>query len=178
MKNLPTTLTNIVSVSLSQTLFFKSSASVQKATAIIGLGVSIISILGVTAMAQVIATLPLSDNAYERLTFPGSVDGNEVQSSWAQSQSGKTEFCLEASTNVSWWKGIKVFDSQNRNIGLMVTQDDSRLNCMTFDNSQLVGGKLEFWKAKGFGVHTYVETLAINHNNINGKKVTIHWVNE
>ena len=46
MKNLPTTLTNIVSVSLRQALSFKSSASMQKATTIIGLGVSIISILG------------------------------------------------------------------------------------------------------------------------------------
>ena len=129
-------------------------------------------------MAQVIATLPLANNAYERLTFPGSVDGNEVQSSWIQSQSGKTELCLEASTNVSWWKGIKVFDAQGKNIGLMVTQDDSRLNCMSFDNSKLAGGKLEFWKAKGFGVHTHVETLALNHSNIDGKKVTLHWINE
>ena len=104
--------------------------------------------------------------------------GNEDQSALTQSQSGKTEVCLEASSNVSWWKGIKVFDTQGKNIGLMVTQDQSRLNCMTFDNSQLAGGKLELWKAKGFGVHTYVETLALNHSNINGKKVTIHWINE
>ena len=103
MKNLPKTLTNI----LRQNLSFKSSASIQKATVVIGLGVSLIGIVGTTAMAQVIATLPLANNANQRLTFPGSVDGNEVQSSWTQSPRSPSLHTIIASIDV---ETIKVFD--------------------------------------------------------------------
>ncbi|ACB53476.1 unknown [Crocosphaera subtropica ATCC 51142] len=142
--------------------------------AVFSLGFSLASLLGTTMIVNAIEAEYLLLNSYFR------VDGNQLSSTVQPLQnSNVTQFCLQASSNVSWWKGLKILDSQGKQISLIVTENDSRLSCTpNIQNSRLAGGKIEFWKAKTFGAHTYMDSARIDVNQVKGKKITINWINE
>ncbi len=142
--------------------------------AVFSLGFSLASLLGTTMIVKAI------EAEYLLLNNDFRVDGN-LLSSWVQplQNSDVTQFCLKASSHVSWWKGLKILDSQGKLINLIVTQDESRLSCTSdIPNSRLAGGKIEFWKAKTFGAHTYMDSAKIDVNQVKGNKITITWWDE
>lgn len=146
----------------------------QISKAVFNIGFSLASLAGTTMIANAI------QSEYLLLDSSFLVDGNTLQPKVESLQtSDRTQFCLKASSNVSWWKGLKIFNSQGQQISLIVTENDSRLSCTTaISNSSLAGGKIEFWKAKGFGVHSHMDSAKIDASKVKGKKITITWMNE
>ncbi|MDY3552944.1 hypothetical protein R5W24_002034 [Gemmata sp. JC717] len=109
-------------------------------------------------------------------------DGNSVQFNVSDGSPGKITICLSSAQNVTWWKGIKVFGDGSWNaIGLVETQDSSHGPiCVTLDIGQFqaANSRLEFWKAKAFGVHTDMIHYTFDPFQYVGKQLSFIWKND
>lgn len=154
-------------------------------TALFSLGLSVATLLGSASAAIAVPTswlyLPSSGNSQNRYSL--NVDGTgDVEVYWEPIASG-TQVCLEFSGNVSWWKGVKTFDTNNSFLGFVARSDSAgRMQCDTFGAGELgLNGetaKVELWKAKAFGVHTHMSTLLFDPTDVNEKRVVFRWVAE
>lgn len=111
------------------------------------------------------------------------VDGDHdtIETSQSSIDSGYVQFTLEDSSNITWWKGIKVFDSQNNMISLLAMQDQDHGpdSSKKFSLSQFNDSiKVELWKAKFLGIHCCVETAFFKQSECNGKNTTLFWQND
>ena len=164
-------------------------------SALIGFGLSIATTLGTTlGLASMASAVTLSDlflppspgyrNARGELNVvPMNVDGNRVEVFYLDIAEGTTEFCLQLDNDVSWWKGIKVFGRSNALNGFIARTGEARTRqCDSFETSALNSGdgtaRVEIWKAKAFGVHTHVDTLNLDPEIVDGKRVIFVWGNE
>lgn len=171
---------------MSNPLSFSRSTQMPKlAAALCCLGLSLTSVLGSahSARSASISDLYLSPALGSGNSVAMNIDGSrDVKVYWENIKSG-TEFCLELGSNVSWWKGIKIFNSRHSSLGLISRSDNAKRRiCDTFTTAELKEGqsaaKIEFWKAKGFGVHTHMDTLEFSPSSIAGKRVIFNWVKE
>src|SRR5690349_2901033 len=95
------------------------------------------------------------------LPHPGDFntpDRDIISFNLTDGQQGKITFSLSTVPRVTWWKGIKIFGDGTWNaVGLLETQNDNHGPVtQSFDMSQFsdIASRLEFWKAKTFGIHT------------------------
>jgi len=114
-------------------------------------------------------------------TFKVDGDHDTIKTSQSSIDAGYVQFTLEDSPNITWWKGIKVFDSQNNMIALVAMQDqdhgpDSTKKFALSQFSEVI--KVELWKAKFLGVHSCVGTAHFKQSECDGKNTTLFWQND
>ena len=110
-------------------------------------------------------------------------DGDEVEFYVSHdSAPGTLTVALRSGLNIEWWKGIKVFGSDNSiEIGLVETENRSRgpstvtLKVGEFNPGQ---ARLEFWKAKLFGVHTDVAHYTFDPEAFAGQTLNFSWLSD
>ncbi|MGD1864176.1 MAG: hypothetical protein ACFB0D_06440 [Phormidesmis sp.] len=158
----------------------------------LGLGLSIATVLGTasTASAVTLRDVPLPPSAGYRNASTNNIqaesvyiDGNEVKIWYLDIAAGTTEVCLELGNDVSWWKGLKVFGASNTLLSFVARTGEARSRqCDSFSTAALSNGdsigRVDFWKAKAFGVHTHVDTLNLIPEEVNGKQIVFWWVSE
>jgi hypothetical protein len=109
-------------------------------------------------------------------------DGDEVEFFVSDGQRGAVTVVLRSGPAISWWKGIKVFGNGSWNaIGLLETQDHAHgPSTATLDLGDFVGGqsRLEFWKAKTFGVHTDVAHYTFDPVQFAGQTLNFSWMTD
>jgi len=110
------------------------------------------------------------------------VDGNNViKTSQNDIEAGYVQFSLSVASNISWWKGIKIFDKTGNMVALISTQDNdrgpnsSRKMPLGDFGDQI---RLEIWKAKGAGIHWNLDTVWVNLSECSGKNTLFYWVND
>lgn len=114
--------------------------------------------------------LPENQNNYK------SVDNDTIDFATTAGDAGKIRVCL--TSDLTWWKGVKVFGLPGGELGLVETQDRSKgPNCATFDDGEFAPNytKIELLKAKAFGVHTGIETLNFDPRKYSGKTISVRW---
>lgn len=145
--------------------------------------------LAMSLLALTMLTAPLIAKAVETnalpqktggFTLPGDNDSIYLNVSvMDENNKGKIKFCLSSSQNVTWWKGLKVFGNKSWSAAaLLVTQDDDHGEaCRTVSTASLGQNlsRLEFWKAKAFGVHTHMASYTFYPSDLNGKDVHFTW---
>lgn len=154
-------------------------------SALCGLGLSVAVLIGSAngVTAATISELLLPQVPGYAAAYTMNVDGNrDVGVFWEDIGTG-TEFCLSLTENVSWWKGLKIFNENNSLLGFIARTDDARSRqCDSFTASELSAGdgiaKVELWKAKAFGVHTHIDTLEFDPADVEGKRVSFYWISE
>lgn len=109
------------------------------------------------------------------------VDGNTITTTQSGVKAGFLQFSLSSAKNVTWWKGIKVFDNKNNMILLLETTDEDHgpkpsrdFNISDFDD--LI--KVEIWKAKFLGIHCCMSTVFFKKSECLGKNTLLNWENE
>ena len=110
-------------------------------------------------------------------------DGDEVEFYVSHdSQPGTLTVVLRTGPAISWWKGIKVFGNNSWfAIGLLETQDRSHGPItVTLSLQDFVPGqaRLEFWKAKLFGVHTDVAHYTFDPEPFAGQTLNFSWLSD
>jgi len=110
------------------------------------------------------------------------VDGSDtINTSQSDLKKGFIQFSLENTVSMSWWKGIKIFDSQKNMISMIALQDhdhgpDSTKQFTTSQFGDII--TIEIWKAKIFGVHTLIDTISFTKSDCDGKNTTLFWQND
>lgn len=111
-----------------------------------------------------------------------TVDGNNViKTSQSDIENGYVQFTLQVSADITWWKGVKVFNGRGDMVSLLATQDDARgpVSSPKFPKSDFGNQiELEIWKAKALGVHVCVATVYVNMDACSGKNTELYWVND
>jgi hypothetical protein len=121
----------------------------------------------------------VSSASAAELPKPGifrSPDQDKLQLSLSPGQEDSITFCLSTTRGISWWKGVKLFGGQGPTLGLLATTDnDHGPSCRTIPLSEWVEGesKLELWKAKAFGVHTYIATYTFSPKAYAGQRIDL-----
>lgn len=89
-------------------------------------------------------------------------------------------FSFEVNQNITWWKGIKVFNEDGDMICLLSTQDNDKGPKFSkrFSASYCGKVKIEYWKAKAFGVHTHVGTEYIDLGTLRDYNIGFEWEND
>ena len=110
-------------------------------------------------------------------------DGNEVEFFVSNdSKPGTLTVALRSGPAISWWKGIKVFGNNSSfAIGLLETQDQSHGPItVTLSLRDFVPGqaRLEFWKAKAFGVHTDMVHYTFDPEPFAGQTLNFSWLTD
>lgn len=131
-------------------------------------------------------TQPVALNlAYEVLsTDYFKVDGNdEIKKQLIQTPevlSSEIKFSFSKNSNITWWKGIKVFDKDNKELCILHMEDQENGPKSKEFNSSNFGEdiKIEFWKAKAFGAHTHVTTKHFRLSELKGKEIALTWLND
>jgi hypothetical protein len=93
---------------------------------------------------------------------------------------GTIKIRMNTESGVTWWRGIKVFDSRG-NAMLIEKQDGKYLTSDALEvNRGRLGRtvKIELWKAKFLGAHTHMRTLTYDAERLNGRTLTITWNKE
>ena len=89
-------------------------------------------------------------------------------------------FSLTTAHDITWWKGLKVFDKRGM-ISLLSTQDDDHGPKQSpFINISQFGEeiKIEFHKAKGLGIHVRVDTLKLPTLQVKNTEVSFTWLTD
>ena len=75
---------------------------------------------------------------------------------------------------VTWWKGIEA-----DNLVLAQTQDSGFLNLSEISYELFSALQLNLWKAKAFGIHTYMYTVTDAHENMQGgNRYVFNWLSD
>jgi len=102
--------------------------------------------------------IPTGDNA----------DRVRVISDAAYQPGGSTvSLCLEL-VNITWWKGLGVGQTEPT----LEVQDNNKFKCTNVEPQQV---DITFWKAKMLGVHTRLNTAALNLQGYAGHRVRLQW---
>lgn len=114
-----------------------------------------------------------------------SVDNNhdEVLTHYKprSSTNRSVQFSFSVNRNITWWKGIKVFDKNGNMVCMLSTQDSDHgpKYSKKFSLSQFGSKiKVEYWKAKAFGAHTHVGTDYIDLSTISKYDIGFGWKND
>lgn len=109
------------------------------------------------------------------------VDANTITTSQNPIEAGVLSFSLESVKKVTWWKGLKIYDSENNMISLLSTTDQDhgpdtskKFNAGDFDDTI----KVEIWKAKGFGAHCCMKTALFKMTDCVGQNTLLLWKDE
>jgi len=140
-------------------------------------------------MTLAMCTAPLIAQAAETRSLPRASsfkipgDNDLISfSSIVEGKRGYIKFCLSSSKKVTWWKGIKVFgDHTSSAKALLVTQDaDNGPSCRSIKTTDLGENtsRLEFWKAKAFGVHTEMVRYTFYPSHYDGLELDFSWMND
>jgi hypothetical protein len=109
-------------------------------------------------------------------------DGDKVYFYASPGQEGAITIALRSGAGVTWWKGVKVFGSDTGDaIGLVETQDQSHgPNVVSVNMDAFTPGeaRLEFWKAKAFGVHTDVMHYFLQPEEYVGQTLNFSWMTD
>ncbi len=108
------------------------------------------------------------------------VDGNNVieKKLFHNEPSGALGFSF--SSKVDWWKEIRIFDKDGKVIRKFSFENvKDSMESITYDED-LFGDeiKIEFWKAKAFGVHTHVATKYFKKSDIINRRLHFTWMND
>lgn len=89
-------------------------------------------------------------------------------------------FSFNVNQNITWWKGIKVYNDRGEMICLLSTQDNDKgpKYSKKFSTNNLGKVKIEYWKAKAFGVHTHVGTEYIDLATLKDYNISFKWLND
>ena len=96
----------------------------------------------------------------------------------------KTKFCLHATSDITWWKGMNVCDRAGRLVTMREVQDRAKVSCSeplttrsTFPGSNNEAGpiRIRLDKAKQLGVHTPKYVVPRDGESLRGKEVLITW---
>lgn len=112
----------------------------------------------------------------EAKTIKTDDSADEIELSIEKGEPDKVTFCLKTVASITWWKGIHIFAPNNKDvIGLLATSDqDHGPSCRSIETAEL-GTRLEFLKAKAFGVHTGVGNYSYSPKVHAGNKLTFTW---
>ncbi|OLP78709.1 Endoglycoceramidase [Symbiodinium microadriaticum] len=124
------------------------------------------------------------DVALARPSFLGngqfrSAGGGLVE--WKAESASTTSFELSTSSNVTWWKGLKVISDLGETVCDLQMQDATHgpIRCTLPEpaqNTLLFSYTIELWKAKELGIHRRVDVL--KHDFLGpllGRTVSFHW---
>jgi hypothetical protein len=121
---------------------------------------------------------------------PGPLDGTEIfvdgqhdkiqiRQTWT-GDVDRMRFSLAVAPAITWWKALEIgsrkefLETENSNRGpiqsLKYTHGDFDPNAPTIP--------VHFWKAKGFGVHTYLQEKRFNVEDLLGYETHFYWVND
>jgi hypothetical protein len=113
-----------------------------------------------------------------------SPDGNDEVEFYVSNDSprGTVTVVLRTGPAISWWKGIKVFGNNSWfAIGLLETQYHAHgPSSVTMKLGEFIPGqaRLEFWKSKGFGVHTDMAHYTFDPKQFAGKTLNFSWLTD
>ncbi|MCR9286368.1 MAG: RICIN domain-containing protein [Bacteroidetes bacterium] len=92
-------------------------------------------------------------------------------------------FSLSTAKSVKDWKGLKVFNKEGQEVCLLQTIGDNHepTTSRNFNPGEFGSKiKVEFWKAKAFGVNTHVGTTYLNNHSdeLRGMEILYKWMDE
>jgi hypothetical protein len=93
-------------------------------------------------------------------------------------------FEFHTTTNITWWKSLKIFTDAGEQACELRLQDKAHgpVNCDLSGNRAhdfLFEYRLEIWKAKAFGIHRHVDTIASSmFGPLHQKRVVFRWVDD
>lgn len=106
-------------------------------------------------------------------------DGDNIKFSLKDGEEGHITVCLSSAQKVTWWKGIKVFGNASWSaLALLAIQDeDHGPSCRTIPTGRFEedASRLEFWKAKRFGVHCHIVSYTFKPSDFHGKSLDFLW---
>jgi hypothetical protein len=119
----------------------------------------------------------------QTLPAPGGTfttpDNDAIRFDVSSGTPGRIGIVLKTNPNVTWWKGVEIFgDTTWNRIGEVQTQDANHGPAVqNIDIRQFVPdrSRLEFWKAKAFGVHTDIVNYTFDPLKFDGKVMTFLW---
>jgi hypothetical protein len=138
------------------------------------------------AVVFLVTTAPLVEAQSSRIPAPGpsgnfgdiQVDGDRVKILTINDggKPGKVQIKLDADS--TWWKMLRVYDKNGRTN--YVEQENGRYlnkkDVIEIDSKNLNDTfRLEFWKAKLFGVHTYIMTEIYRKQDFEGRVIKFVW---
>jgi hypothetical protein len=90
----------------------------------------------------------------------------------------QVQFALMVASDITWWKALEV----GNRLVFLETQDQQRgpVKSPQYPLTTFIGSSvpLSFWKAKGIGVHTYLETKQFSKSDLAGYLTTFTWHND
>jgi len=109
-----------------------------------------------------------------RNKFAENVDA--IQASLANDPSlvNQVKIRLTTPSNITWWKGIKIFANGTLKKEIW-NQDATSDQSYTMDVNFSDKYELEFMKAKAFGAHTAIKKHSFDLVEFQGKTLTFHW---
>ena|SRR6516162_4099593 len=110
-------------------------------------------------------------------------DGDDVEFYVSDdSQPGTLTVVLRSGPEIFWWKGIKVFGNDSSiELGLLETENRAHgPSTVTLTVAEFTPGqaRLEFWKAKAFGVHTDMIHYTFEPEQFAGKTLNFSWLSD
>jgi hypothetical protein len=101
-------------------------------------------------------------------------DGDQIVLTTTQTNTAYMTITLTTPHNITWWKDIEVQDWTGAVRAAAWTSDSLHSASLSVPNSELTGLSLHFKKAKFFGVHTEVYSIA-NLIGVDGYVMTFNW---
>ena len=127
-----------------------------------GLGAAVGQIIGWESFDRLLSDYDLLNVTVEEDAVPADV----------------VDFRLETAPHITWWKAIRVPDGRGSSWEIW-TQDDRHSDSVALWAWQVANGqRLEFKKAKLFGVHTGMYELGGLERLMGGSRVTFRWVQD
>jgi hypothetical protein len=109
-------------------------------------------------------SLRLNDGDVVSVTYSPAADPNTI------------EIDLALAAHKTWWKEVQMVDNTGAEVFRLEVHDGSKqagpAAAQAVDVE--VGGSINLWKAKAFGVHTPMYTLA-DLEYVRGKRVSFRW---
>ena len=92
----------------------------------------------------------------------------EIKTTPSDRIGGRLQVCLQVQTESGWWKGIGL------NLYEPTLEGERRdgLKCTTISPGRI---DVAYWKAKAFGVHTYVGTRSLDLRQYMNHEVMFTW---
>jgi hypothetical protein len=140
----------------------------------------------IIAIVLFAATSQLVTAQAPRIPTPGAegnfgdiqVDGDRVKILRVTDGGAPGKIRIKLSADGTWWKMLRAFDKNNR--ANYIEQENGRFvnkkDVFEIDSKDLNDTfKLEFWKAKLFGVHTHIMTETYRKLDFDGQVITFVW---
>ncbi len=119
---------------------------------------------------------PVKTRGVAEITPRFQVDGDRLTMHVAGGVPDKVRIAL-SEDGADWWRAIQVVDKNGAK--MMIERQEglaSTSNVLQLDKSRFGSEfKIEFWKAKFLGVHTYMTSETYRLNDFLGKTITFTW---